>query len=218
MNIQADETLPPHTDAVELANDMGGYFVRKVTAARSKLEASIQAPPSAVQKSDSTTTLEMTTDPSFSEFALLAKDDVKSLKLACKKSSHLDPLPSSILSGLVGSLQSGKMSWYIHCLIEKPGLELVNKNFRSTINLQFSSNLTKKAVAIQLQTHMLKNGLFAETQIAYREHHSTETALLKVKNDVLMNMDVDHVTLLVLLNVSAPFDTMDPSFFIDIFQ
>ena len=44
---------------------------------------------------------------------------------------------------------------------------------------------------------------------AYREHHSTETALLKVKNDILMNLDMGHVTLLVLLNLSAAFDTVD---------
>ena len=49
---------------------------------------------------------------------------------------------------------------------------------------------------------MLTNGLFPEMQSAYREHHSTEPALLKpVKNDILMNMDMGHVTLLVL---SAP--------------
>jgi len=45
---------------------------------------------------------------------------------------------------------------------------------------------------------MLTNGLFPEMQGAYREHLSTETALLKVKNDILMNMDMGHVTLLVL--------------------
>jgi len=53
LNIQADKILPPHTDAVKLAND---DFVRKVTAVRFKLAASIQAPSSAVQKSDSITT------------------------------------------------------------------------------------------------------------------------------------------------------------------
>ena len=59
-------------------------------------------------------------------------------------------------------------------------------------------------VAIQLQTHTLTNGFFLEMQSAYREHHSTETALLIVKNDILMNMG--HVTLLVLLDLSAAFD------------
>ena len=60
--------------------------------------ASTQASHSAIQESDSTTALEMTTDPSFSGFALLTEEDVKNLALACKKSCDLDPLPSSILS------------------------------------------------------------------------------------------------------------------------
>ena len=81
----------------KLANDMGDYFVHKITEIRSKLAGSTQSPPSAAKESDYTTTLEMT-DPSFSEFALLTEEDVKNLALACKKSCDLDPLPSSILS------------------------------------------------------------------------------------------------------------------------
>ena len=46
-------------------------------------------------------------------------------------------------------------------------------------------------------------------QSAYRGNHSTETALLKVKNDILLNMNKQHVTLLVLLDLSAVFDTVD---------
>ena len=46
-------------------------------------------------------------------------------------------------------------------------------------------------------------------QSAYRERHSTETALLKVKNYILMNMDMSLVTLLVLLDLSTAFDTVD---------
>ena len=56
---------------------------------------------------------------------------------------------------------------------------------------------------------MLTNGLFPEMQSANREHHFTERALLKVKNDILMNMNMGHVTLLVLLDLSAAFDTVD---------
>ena len=80
LNIQADKTLPPHANAVKLANDMGHYFVHKITAIRSKLAASTKSPPSAAQESDYTTTLEMT-DLSFSEFALLTEEDVKNLAL-----------------------------------------------------------------------------------------------------------------------------------------
>ena len=56
---------------------------------------------------------------------------------------------------------------------------------------------------------MLTNGLFPEMQSAYSEHHSTETALLKVKNDILMNKGMGHVTLPVLSYLSAAFDTVD---------
>ena len=94
---QANKTLPPHTNAVKIANDMGDYFVQKITAIRSKVAASTQSPPSAAQESDYITTLEMA-DLSFSELALLTEGDVKNLALACKKSCDLDPLPSSILS------------------------------------------------------------------------------------------------------------------------
>ena len=45
-------------------------------------------------------------------------------------------------------------------------------------------------------------------QSAYKPLHSTETALLKVKNDILMSMNQQHVTLLVLLDLSAAFDTI----------
>ena len=53
------------------------------------------------------------------------------------------------------------------------------------------------------------NNLFPSLQSSYRKFHSTESALLKVKNDILLNMNRQHVTLLVLLDLSAAFDTID---------
>ena len=44
---------------------------------------------------------------------------------------------------------------------------------------------------------------------AYIRHHSTETTLLKVKNDLLLNMNQQHVTLLVFLDLRSAFDTVD---------
>ena len=53
------------------------------------------------------------------------------------------------------------------------------------------------------------NGLFPSLQSAYRKYHSTETVLLKVKNELLLNMNNGHVTVLVLLDLSPAFDTVD---------
>ena len=68
---------------------------------------------------------------------------------------------------------------------------------------------TERVVANQIQCHMIKNNLFPQLQSAYRSHHNTETAALKVRNDLLMNMNKGHVSLLVLLDLSAAFDTVD---------
>ena len=75
-------------------------------------------------------------------------------------------------------------------------------------NLSFASKLTEKAVFAQIHKHLTTNKLYLKAQSAYREFHSTETTLLRVKNDILLNMN-QCVTLLVLLDLSAAFDTVD---------
>jgi len=46
-------------------------------------------------------------------------------------------------------------------------------------------------------------------QSSYRQFHSPETALIKVMNDILLKMNSQHATLLILLDLSAAFDTVD---------
>ena len=53
------------------------------------------------------------------------------------------------------------------------------------------------------------NNLYPTNQSSYRKNYSIETALLRVKNDILLNMNKQHVTLLVLLDLSEAFDTVD---------
>ena len=93
--------------------------------------------------------------------------------------------------------------------LKKAGLEVVFKNFRPISILPFVSKLSEREAADHLmRQHAVDQGLDGKFQSAYKKHHSTETALLKVKNDLLMNMDNQHVTLLVLLDLSAAFDTV----------
>ena len=56
---------------------------------------------------------------------------------------------------------------------------------------------------------METKNIYPLLQSAYRKQHSTETALLKVMNDILLKMNSQHVTQIVLLDLSAAFDTVN---------
>ena len=97
----------------------------------------------------------------------------------------------------------------INPILKKPGLDLLYKNYRPVSNLQYVSKLTEKVVFNQVYDHMVSNAIFPALQSSYRQFHSTETALIKVMNDILLKMNSQHVTMLILLDLSAAFDTVD---------
>ncbi len=82
-------------------------------------------------------------------------------------------------------------------MLRKLGVELINKNYRPLSNLTFPSKLIERVVALQLVDHLHNNGFMNKFQSAYREGHSTETALLRVQNDILMELDKGKVVMLV---------------------
>ena len=67
----------------------------------------------------------------------------------------------------------------------------------------------ERCVIDQLMDHIHTNNLMEPLQSAYRPGHSTETALLKVKADILKAMDNQEITCLALLDLSAAFDMVD---------
>ena len=71
--------------------------------------------------------------------------------------------------------------------------------------------MVKRAVFDQVHAHLSEHDLYPLLQSAYRRGHSTETALLKIYNDILMAMNRQEVVLLVLLDLSAAFDTVEHS-------
>ena len=66
--------------------------------------------------------------------------------------------------------------------------------------------------------HLPANNLMPRLQSAYRKHHSTETALLRILSDLLNAMDGRCVSLLGLLDLSAAFDTVDHDIFLQRLQ
>jgi len=64
-----------------------------------------------------------------------------------------------------------------------------------------------RLVAKQLVEYLSSSGLLLALQLAYRAHHSTETAVLKVLSDIVKAIDAGNLTVLVLLDLSVAFDT-----------
>ena len=144
---------------------------------------------------------------------------------APNKTCDNDPIPTKIvidcinellptISSMVNlSLSSGHFPdiWkegLVRPKLKKVNLDLIKKNYRPVSNLAFLSMITEKAAALQISDHVSFNQMFPEFQSAYRKHHSTETALLLRRNGILVSMN-KQVTLLVFLDLSAAFDTVD---------
>jgi len=72
------------------------------------------------------------------------------------------------------------------------------------------SKLLERLVSKQLLRYLKDNDLLLDLQSAYREHHSTETAVLKVLSDILSALDTGNIAMmLTLLDLSAAFDSVD---------
>ena len=109
-----------------------------------------------------------------------------------------------------GEFTSSLKKAYVTPLLKKAGLDAdILKNFRPVSNLSWISKLIERVVVIFLQEHFAKNHLNEDIQSAYRPMHSTETALLRVYNDLLQSVDESGGAFLVMLDLSAAFDTID---------
>ncbi|KAL5250710.1 hypothetical protein ACHWQZ_G016441 [Mnemiopsis leidyi] len=83
------------------------------------------------------------------------------------------------------------------------------KSYRPISNLSFLGKLIERVVLNRLNEHMTKHKLNIPEQSAYKKHHSTETILIKITNDLLMACDKKSATVLMLLDLSAAFDTVE---------
>ena len=104
-------------------------------------------------------------------------------------------------------------------LIKKPGLDAeILKNYRPVSNLSFLSKVIEKVIASRIISHIENNAIIDKFQSAYKCGHSTETALLRVYSDIVTTIGKGNGSFLVLLDLSAAFDTIDHSNLFDILE
>ena len=144
------------------------------------------------------------------------------------KSCILDPLPATLLKQHFDSrlpiilkivnlsLESGlfpsSFKTAVLSLLLKKEANLdhdVLANYRPISNLKVISKIIENVAAVRLQKYLEANQLNEPLQSAYKPFHSCETAIVRVHNDILVAIHKRHCVMLLLLDLSAVFDTLD---------
>ena len=84
-------------------------------------------------------------------------------------------------------------------------------NYRLVSNLRFIAKILEKLVLSQVSSYLNSRNPYNTYQSAYRPVHSTETALLKVDNDLYLSRNKGKISVLALLDFSSAFDTIHHS-------
>ena len=151
------------------------------------------------------------------------------LRTMPSKSSPLDFIPTSLLKNCSdifapiictlanlsfgdGNFPAAFKNAKITPLLKKPGLDADSpEKYRPISNLNTISKILEKLFSSRLKEHIRLFSNLNPFQSAYRQFHSTETALLRIMNDIFTSIDGKKITILVALDLSAAFDTIDHS-------
>ena len=148
------------------------------------------------------------------------------------KPFDFDPVPFMVFKKLVPYLKSEittlvnlslshgvfAKSWktsMVKPLLKKIGLDLILKNYRPVGNLKFLAKLVEKCVLLQFNEHYNLNSL-PSYQSAHRKFFSCKTSLLKLANNLLNEMENQRMSALVVMDLSAAFDTVDRNILLDV--
>ena len=107
--------------------------------------------------------------------------------------------------------ESFKLAEFLPSL-NKPDVDYEDfKSFHPISNPPMVSKVIEKAAPDQITRHVLTNHLDEPLQSAYKAFHSTQTALVKVQNDIMHAIESRHSVINLLLDLSAAFDTLEHS-------
>ena len=144
------------------------------------------------------------------------------------KSCHLDPIPDCVIEDCFANVSSVITRTTNHLMesgilltdlkvasvrppLKKQSLSPVEfKNFRPILNLPFLSKVVEKCVIKQLIDHLDANVIYQSANMSsINQRTDTETALIRVQNDIAIALDQKRSVILLLLDLSAEFDNVD---------
>ena len=217
-----EKRLPSCFSAIGLANNFINFFQDKITTIRSQIPDCLSTPNyfKLLDAPSLNSQLDTLTDTTIEELSDITRKVIS-------KSCCLDPLPANLLTNVYptllpticeivnSSLKTGFVPTPLKAavlspLLKKPSLDHeVLGNYRPISNLKLVSKIIEKIVAARLNSYLEINNLHEPFQSAYKKFHSCETALVRVHNDILRAIDDRRCIVLLLLDLSAAFDTVD---------
>ena len=212
---------PPEPTCLETSSETCGkflsYFVDKVTNIRAHISPPVSDP-----------SIVVTCTSTFNHFNPVSLLELTDLVNQLKTSScpsdviptHLfkevwESIGPSVLLIINSSLAAGVVPLYfkkavVTPLIKKPNLDTsILANYRPISKLPFISKILEKTVLVQLHSFLHLHNIFDPFQSGFKAFHSTESALLRVINDILWTTDQGDSAILLLLDLSSAFDTLD---------
>ena len=222
LNKNNDKIFPAHSTEIELANRFSAFYNEKIMNIRNSFNFISN---NRFIDNDNITPLCQFRKVSAQEVL----DIINNLE---NKQSLLDPIPCELFKTckielapaiqkiINESFEHGYFPDNLKIAILIPIIKSLNldpdllNSFRPVSMLPIISKILEKCALLQLIEHLEHNNLNCKYQSAYKSNHSCETALTKIYEDVLNYITPTNYVVLVLLDFSAAFDTIDHSILI----
>ncbi len=223
MNRNISQNLRPrHKKDSEIAEEFKEYFNDKVECIYTEVQNR------SMNISNKTTPYPDFEGETWKSFSHIEEDELmKVISEMNKKECELDPVPLKLLLQCLpelkkvllfivnDSLEEGVFPTCLKEALVRPTIKNLNgdsndlKNYRPISNLPFLSKILEKCVQRQLCSHLTRHTLHAKFQSGYRTDHSCETVSLSMYDDLLCLSDTKNKIILLLLDLSAAFDTVN---------
>ena len=219
----AKSKFPNGRDDTAIADNLKQFFDSKIKGIYSQINDEIQS-------TDQGHELHPHRTPStrMASFEMIEDSELLQIIMSMpSKQCSLDPIPAFLLKSCAQELlpvisfivNQSFQTGYFPCqlktavitpVLKKPNLDTdVLNNYRPISNLSWLSKILEKCVHKQLTSYLETNSLLSKFQSGYRKHFSCETAITRIHNDILLMIDKKTNVLLMLLDLSAAFDTVN---------